>query len=74
MSIELVRNKLAREFRVAGSASAWGKKNGISAAYISDVMNKRKEPGIKILEAIGLERIVTYRKKPEGCQRKQGRE
>jgi hypothetical protein len=32
-------------------------------AYVNDVLNERREPGDKILEALGIERIVTYRRR-----------
>ena len=36
---------------------------GISPAYLSDAMRGNREPGPKILDALGLERVVMYRKK-----------
>jgi transcriptional regulator with XRE-family HTH domain len=36
---------------------------GVSSQYLSDVLHGRREPGPKILNALGLERVVTYRKK-----------
>jgi hypothetical protein len=36
---------------------------GVSPAYVSDVLTGRREPGKGILEPMGLERVVTYRKK-----------
>jgi transcriptional regulator with XRE-family HTH domain len=40
---------------------------GVSPAYLSDVLNQRKEPGEGILEPLGIERVVTYRRKrPNG--------
>ena len=35
---------------------------GISDAYLSDVLAGRREPGEKILTALGYERNVSYRK------------
>lgn len=45
------------------SQAAWAKKHGLSPAYVSDVINGRREPGKAILEALGLERVVSYRVK-----------
>lgn len=45
------------------SQAAWAKKHGLSPAYVSDVINGRRDPGKAILEALGLERVVTYRVK-----------
>lgn len=36
---------------------------GVSPQYLSDVLNERKEPGSGILDPLGLERVVTYRRK-----------
>lgn len=44
----------------AGSQSAWAEANGMSPAYVSDVLNSRREPGAKILAALGLRKIVRY--------------
>lgn len=38
----------------------WARTHGISAAYVSDVIQGRREPGEKILKALGLEKVVTY--------------
>ncbi len=49
----------------AGGQLAFSQVSGVSAQYVNDVLNGRKEPGRKILDAIGLERVVTHRKKPK---------
>lgn len=59
-----VRKHLASQAKP--TQSAWAKKHGVAAAYVSDVINGRREPGKAILDALGLERIVTYRRKKEG--------
>lgn len=58
MNIDPVK---ALEFEVKGNQSAWAKANKISPAYVSDVIAGRREPGKKILSALGLERVVSYR-------------
>ena len=35
---------------------------GISAQYLSDVLHERRKPGKKILAALGMERVVIYKK------------
>lgn len=44
----------------------------MSATHVSDVLNKRRVPGRAILNALELERVVTYRPKAQarGNQRK----
>lgn len=46
--------------REAGGQAAWAAANGMSAAYVSDVLNSRREPGPKVLAALGLRKIVRY--------------
>lgn len=36
----------------------------IPESYLSDVLRGRRDPGPLICEAFGLERVVTYRKRP----------
>ena len=48
--------------RAAGSQQAWAEAHGISPQYVSDVLNARRDPGDKILAALGYVRVVTYEK------------
>ena len=36
---------------------------GISESYLCDVLKGRKEPGESILEPLGLERVIRYRRR-----------
>lgn len=36
---------------------------GVSASYLSEVIRGSRDPGPKILDALGLEKVVTYRRK-----------
>jgi hypothetical protein len=56
---------LRRRCDEAGGQKAWAKANGVSAAYVCDVLNGRREPGDGILRPLGLEKVVTYRRKPQ---------
>ena len=62
MDTDDVRRLLLRECEKAGSMSEWAKENYVSPGYVSDVVNGRRLPGGSILAALGLERVVTYRK------------
>jgi hypothetical protein len=62
MNTDTVRDSLRKACEDAGCAADWAKANEISAAYVSDVLNGRKEPGEKILRALGLKRVVEYRR------------
>jgi len=48
--------------RCDGSQQRFAKENGFSPAYLSDVLTGRREPGKKILEAVGVERVTLYKK------------
>lgn len=51
--------------RKAGSMRAWARQHELSAAYVSDVLMGRREPGPAICDAFEIEPIkgeTTYRK------------
>jgi hypothetical protein len=45
-----------------GLQAGFAQDNDMSAAYVNDVLRGRREPGQKILNAVGVEKVVTYRK------------
>lgn len=57
-----MRARLRRACKHTGSQAAWAKAHDLGAAYVSDVLNGRREPGAKMLRALGLRRITCYRK------------
>lgn len=57
---------LRREVKAAGSQKALAKSMGVSNTYLCEVLAGRKEPGEKILVPLGIERVVTYRRKRDG--------
>lgn len=58
MTVDEVR--LLMKERMNGNAKAWCKEHDVAASYISDVMTGRREPGAKILDALGLVKVVSY--------------
>jgi hypothetical protein len=58
---ESVRLMLRTACSDVGGRKYFAAKVGVSQQYICDVLLGRKEPGKKILQALGLERVVTYR-------------
>ena len=44
-----------------GNQATFSRCSGLSSAYVSDVVNRRKEPGPAMLKAIGVEKVVSYR-------------
>lgn len=57
LSIGDVLALLGREIEQLGSAAAWAAQAHVTRAYVSDVVHKRREPGPKILCALGLEKL-----------------
>ena len=53
--------RLLREHTDVASQKHWAAEAGVSAAYVNDVLQGRREPGQAICDALGIERIVTYR-------------
>lgn len=60
-----VRGILALEIAKAGTALAFANKHGIAPSYVSETLRGRKEPAKKVLDALGLERVVSYRRKAD---------
>jgi len=54
---------LRRRIKECGSQKDFAAMAGISAQYVSDVLHRRREPGQAILDALELQRVVTYREK-----------
>lgn len=54
------RTKLLTACRYEGSQRAAARKLGVSAPYLNDVLNGKREPGDKIANALGWQRIVRY--------------
>ncbi len=46
----------------AGSQQAWASKSGLSIGYVCNTLKGRRKPGAKLLAALGIERVVTYRR------------
>lgn len=63
MDADAVVNRLKRDIEAAGGLRRWSRMNEISPSYVSRVCRQEKDLGDKILDALGLERIVTYRRK-----------
>ena len=61
-SIEVCR-RLTAACKAAGSQRAFAEKNGMSAAYVCDVLNGRRDPGPSILKALGLVIVIRYKVK-----------
>lgn len=62
MTLVQVLDLLRRDCAKLGGQAAWAAAHGVSPAYVSDVLNGRREPGESILRALRLERAVTYKR------------
>ncbi len=53
--------RLLREAcKQAGGQVEWARRHGVSKSYVGAVLNAECEPGQKILDALGLVRVVSY--------------
>lgn len=57
--VEYIQRVIDEEYN--GVQAALARDCGISSAYLNDVLNNRRDPGQKLLNALGVERIVIYR-------------
>lgn len=56
-----VLGRLRAAIATVGTAAEFCRKHSVSEAYVSEVLSGSKPPADKILAALGLERVVTYR-------------
>jgi transcriptional regulator with XRE-family HTH domain len=64
MNANQVRKLLRDACKAAGGESMLARKIGVTQQLISAVLTGRREPRGKILDALGLEVVVSYRRKP----------
>ena len=55
-----VMNALRRVIRVHGTQVAAAKRLGFSNAFISDVINGRRDPSVRLAAALGFDRVVVF--------------
>ena len=51
---------LRRRIKEHGQQKLFAAAHGMSAQYVTDVLRGRREPGEKMLGALGLRKVVTY--------------
>lgn len=56
---------LEAEVGRSGSRKEAAKKLGVSAQYLGDVLNNKREPGKKILDALKLRKVISYESEAE---------
>jgi len=63
MTPDSVRAVIRRACLTAGSQKAWAKLHHVNEAFLSQVLRGEREPSPAILDPLGMERVVIYRKK-----------
>ena len=63
MTLTAFRRELERRVRAAGSQRNLAKQLGVSAMFLCDILKGRRDPGAKLLTAMGYERKVSIRRK-----------
>jgi hypothetical protein len=59
MTLDEVLALLQSECDKLGSRRQWALRIGVTPQYLSDVLNRNKEPGPKVLRALRLKRLPT---------------
>jgi hypothetical protein len=62
LDAEEVRRTLAAACKRAGGAKAFGHAHGLLTSYVNDVLKGDREAGDGMLEALGLIRVVRYKR------------
>jgi hypothetical protein len=57
---------LRQQAQAHGSQKALAAHLRINPAWLSDILRGRRDPGQKLLEALGFRRVVSYERKEEG--------
>lgn len=60
---DMVRSHMRDCIHAIGSQAHYAACLGISESFLSDVLSGRREPSKKLLDALGLERVVYYEEK-----------
>lgn len=62
---EELTEAIKKAAKAAGSQRKLAEQWRVSPSYITDLIHGLRDPGTKILEALGFERVVEYRKKED---------
>lgn len=66
MVIMLIKKEVIQEIidlvkdQYGGSQTAFAEDKGLSPTYVSDVIRGRRDPGEKILNILGLKKVIRY--------------
>ena len=68
MKAESVRRLLRAECKLHGDETIFARKAGVSPALVSAILRGKREPRGRVLQALNLELIVSYRPKKTGAE------
>lgn len=57
---EQLTKRLQSDIKRAGSQRKWAAEHDVTGQYVCDLLRGRREPGPKILAALGVRRVVAY--------------
>lgn len=60
LSSEEFLDLIRREVKACGTQKAFADKVGVTQGYINDILKKKREPGPKILDALGFRKVIIY--------------
>lgn len=63
-----IMHELQERLEKAGSQAALARELNVSQPYLSNVLAGRAEPGPLVLEAMGIEKVVTYQYRRKQAQ------
>ena len=59
MTLDDVCDALVSACAEAGGREAWGRQHGFTRSFLSSVLLRKRAPSVRLLAALGLERVVT---------------
>lgn len=65
MTLDKFVEYLHRQAAKCGTKKEYAYQIGVTPQYLNDVLNGSREPGKKILDGAGFERVVSYRRKEQ---------
>lgn len=63
LTIEDVLDILRDGIKTHGTQVKYAEFLGVTQGYINDMLKRKRDPGPRVLDALGLEKVVTYREK-----------
>lgn len=64
LNIDDIVSLLREEVKTCGSQEAFAAKAGVTQQYVGDILRGQRAPGQKILDALGIEKIAYYVRRP----------